>query len=59
MMRGMTALKQYRLAVILSGPTSAKAAAVRRRIVKAKFQEIQEEYFDKHNYGTTAHVRPW
>ena len=59
MMRGTAALRSHRLAMVLAGSASAKAAAARRRWAKNQWEEEQEAYFYSHSYGSAVHMRPW
>ena len=59
MMRGTAALKYYRLTIIISGPESAKAAAIRRQCAQRAWDNEHEDYFDRHSFGSRAHIRPW
>ena len=59
MMRGTAALREHRLAVVLAGSASDKAAAARRAWARTQWNHDNQSYFDKHHYGSRAYVRPW
>lgn len=59
MMRSISTLRPYRLAMALAGSKSNREAAARRKWSRVAFEKDCSSYFDKHSYGTTCHARPW